>query len=110
MIQGKGNLKGAINSENTLNGKLNNTIEHIYPTLENLKITPTMEEQVFKHENSYGYDVVTIEAIVGEDLEVSPTTQLQEFSSLYENVKVNSEKWLSLNNLLNEEWKDIKRI
>ena len=25
----------------------------------------------------------------------------------YENVKVNSEKWLSLNNLLNEEWKDI---
>ena len=28
----------------------------------------------------------------------------------YENVKVNSEKWLSLNNLLNEEWKDIKRI
>ena len=26
----------------------------------------------------------------------------------YENVKVNSEKWLSLNDLLNEEWKDIK--
>lgn len=28
----------------------------------------------------------------------------------YENVKVNSEKWLSLNDLLNEEWKDIKKF
>ena len=29
-------------------------------------------------------------------------------NELYENIKINSDKWLSLENLLNEEWKDIK--
>lgn len=28
----------------------------------------------------------------------------------YENIEVNSERWLDLNDLLNEEWKGIKRI
>ena len=28
----------------------------------------------------------------------------------YEEVEVNSERWLDIKDLLNEEWKDIKRI
>ena len=89
MIKARGVLTGKIISRKILKGKLNTSIKPIYPELENLKITPTMEEQIFNHKNSYGYDEVIVEAIVGEDLEVSPTKELQEFSSLYENVKVN---------------------
>lgn len=28
----------------------------------------------------------------------------------YEEVEVNSERWLDIKDLLNEEWKDIKRV
>lgn len=28
----------------------------------------------------------------------------------YENIEINSERWLNLANLLNEEWRDIRRI
>lgn len=38
-------------------------IKEIYPPLENLEVTPTKEQQVFTHENSYGYDNVTVNPI-----------------------------------------------
>lgn len=38
----------------------------ILPQLENLEITPTKEQQVFKHENSDGYDNVTVKPIPDE--------------------------------------------
>ena len=41
-------------------------IKEIYPPIENLEITPTKEQQVFTHENSYGYDNVTVEPIPDE--------------------------------------------
>jgi surface protein len=62
----------------------------VYPELEDLTITPTAEEQVFNHENSYGYDEVRVEAVSSETLEISPTTENQEFDGLYGNVKVNA--------------------
>lgn len=48
-------------------------IKEIYPPIENLEVTPTKEQQVFNHENSYGYDQVIVkripdEYIVSEDL------------------------------------------
>lgn len=48
-------------------------IKEIYPPIENLEVTPTKEQQVFNHENSYGYDKVIVkpipdEYIVSEDL------------------------------------------
>ena len=48
-------------------------IKEIYPPIENLEVTPTKEQQVFNHENSYGYDEVIVkpipdEYIVSEDL------------------------------------------
>ena len=39
------------------------SITKIYPSLENLNIVPSKQEQVFEHENSYGYDKVTVEPI-----------------------------------------------
>ena len=59
-----------------------------FPTLENLSITPTTEEQVFNHEDSYGYDEVRVEAVQGKSLEVTPSNEEQSFSDLYTNVKV----------------------
>lgn len=40
----------------------------VYPELENLTVKPTAEEQVFNHDNSYGYDEVRVEAIQDENL------------------------------------------
>lgn len=41
-------------------------VKEIYPPIENLEITPTKEQQIFTHENSYGYDKVTVDAIPDE--------------------------------------------
>ena len=41
-------------------------VKKIYPPLENLEVTPTKEQQVFTHENSYGYDNVTVNPIPKE--------------------------------------------
>ena len=38
-------------------------IKEIYPPIENLEVTPSKEQQVFRHKNSYGYDKVTVEPI-----------------------------------------------
>ena len=41
-------------------------IKKVYPPIENLEVIPTKEQQVFNHENSYGYDNVTVEPIPDE--------------------------------------------
>ena len=41
-------------------------IKEIYPPIEDLEVTPTKEQQVFNHENSYGYDEVIVEPIPDE--------------------------------------------
>ena len=62
----------------------------VYPELENLTVTPSGEQQIFNHPNSYGYDEVIVEAVESEALEVNPTTENQEFNGIYNNVKVNA--------------------
>lgn len=72
MISVRNNLTGKINSKVNLKGKINTTIKGtsepiiIYPTIKDLEVIPTKQEQVFKHENSYGYDNVTIKPIPDE--------------------------------------------
>lgn len=41
-------------------------IKKVYPPIENLDIIPSKEKQTFNHENSYGYDNVTVEPIGNE--------------------------------------------
>lgn len=41
-------------------------IKEIYPPIENLEVTPTKEQQVFNHENSYGYDNVVVKGVTNE--------------------------------------------
>lgn len=48
--------------------ELENVIKEVYPSLENLEVTPSVNEQVFNHENSYGYDEVKVKAIQDDNL------------------------------------------
>lgn len=41
-------------------------VKEIFPPIENLEVTPTKEQQVFTHENSYGYDNVIVKKIGDE--------------------------------------------
>ena len=41
-------------------------VKKIFPPIENLEVTPTKEQQAFTHENSYGYDNVTVNPIPDE--------------------------------------------
>lgn len=66
MIEAKEILIGDISSNQTISGSLNVGVERIYPSLENLTVDPSKEQQVFNHENSYGYDNVTVNAIPDE--------------------------------------------
>ena len=46
-------------------------VKEIYPPIENLEVTPTKEQQVFTHENSYGYDKVTVNAVSLQDKSIT---------------------------------------
>ena len=66
MINVRNNLKGNVRTRLKLTGKLNVSTIEIFPSLENLEVTPSKEQQVFTHKNSYGYDKVTVKAIPEE--------------------------------------------
>lgn len=55
-----------IRAKGTLIGQLSNPIVREYPDIENLEVTPTKEQQIFSHEDSYGYDQVTVKPIPNE--------------------------------------------
>ena len=57
----------------------------ILPELIDLEVTPRSEKQVFKHEGSYGYDEVTVNAIPEEY--IIPTGELQISKNGVHNVK-----------------------
>lgn len=67
---------------------LENVIKEVYPTLENLEITPSASEQVFNHPDSYGYDEVVVNAIPTEELNITPSKETQSFNGIYNKVEV----------------------
>lgn len=60
-------------------GKINVGNVRVYPQLEDLEVTPNNQEQVFTHENSYGYDNVRVKAIdiQLQNKEVTPSKAVQ---------------------------------
>ena len=66
MISVRHTLKGNVKSRQKLSGKLDISTIKIQPELEDITITPTKEQQTFTHENSYGYDNVTVNPIPEE--------------------------------------------
>lgn len=87
MIEAKGNITGKISYQQSLKGQLNNAIEKVYPELEDITITPTSIEQNFKS-SMYGYDNVKVKAVASDNLDVTPTTEQQQYIGLYGTVNV----------------------
>ena len=71
MIRTKQSLIGRISAKQSLIGKINNAIVKIYPELEELEVTPSAEEQLFKS-SKYGYENVKVKAVETEDLNIIP--------------------------------------
>lgn len=66
MLKVKNKLEGKVKSKSILKGKLNNAVAYVKTELANLEVTPTKEVQTFTHENSDGYDNVTVNPIPDE--------------------------------------------
>lgn len=71
MINAKETLTGEIYEKNTLNGEVNVGEKIISPPLIDLEINPSKEQQVFNHENSYGYDEVIVNPVSLQDKEIT---------------------------------------
>lgn len=63
--------------------KIHEEVRKVYPELENLTVRSRAEKQIFEHENSYGYDKVTVEPIEIklQDKEVSPNYSTQKIAA-----------------------------
>ncbi len=61
-----------------------------YPELKDLEVIPSSIEQNFNHPNSYGYDNVKVKAVASDTLNITPTTQSQEYTGLYGTVNVDA--------------------
>lgn len=64
----------------------------VAPGLINLEVEPIAEEQIFRHEGSYGYDEVKVKAIKGETLNIVPSKEEQKFNRVYTEVNVSAIK------------------
>ena len=72
MIKPTKNIKVKIKLTGSITGKLNGSTIFVEPELENLEVTPSTEEQVFKSEK-YGFDEVRVNGITAEiDEDIKP--------------------------------------
>ena len=72
MIRPTKNIKVKIKLTGSITGKLNGSTIVVEPELENLEVTPSTEEQVFKSEK-YGFDEVRVNGITAEiDKDIKP--------------------------------------
>lgn len=69
-------------------GNLKTGIKKMYPTLENLEVTPSEEKQVFNHLNSYGYNEVIVNKIESEELTITPSVEKQVEKGLFNEVTI----------------------
>lgn len=78
---------------------ISDKIIEVAPPLIDLEITPTAEEQIFKHEGQYGYDNVKVNAIQTENLDITPGTEDYNFEGIYNKVKVDGDENLKAENI-----------
>lgn len=60
-------------------------VKKIFPELENLEVTPSLQQQTFKS-NMYGYNIVNVKEIQGKELTVIPTMEEQVNEGVYTKV------------------------
>lgn len=66
-----------LTQKESLDFSIDNTVVEVFPTLENLEVTPNENKQEFNHPNSYGYDKVVVNAVNLQNKEVIPTEEQQ---------------------------------
>lgn len=91
-----------IKATNKITGNLNASIIKQYPELENITITPTLEEQKLKSEK-YGFDEIIVQGIPATDLEINPSFEEQVEEGLFKEVKVGAIPQETLNIIPTEE-------
>ena len=64
---------------------MQNVVKEVYPELENIEITPSTTDKVYKSENYYGYNEVKVKGVDGATENL--TTELTEQDSLITNQK-----------------------
>ena len=85
-----------IKETNKLTGKLNASTIHVYPELEDITITPQLEEQVLKSEK-YGFDDIVVKGIPATEIEIQPTFEEQTKEGIFKEVKVGAIPQQTLN-------------
>ena len=82
-----------IENVDEINLSMDIATKEVFPSLENLEVTPTKERQVFNHEGSYGYDEVVVNAVSEEyiipDGEIEITQNGSYDVKAYASAKVN---------------------
>ena len=69
MIQEKQKLSGILNSKQSLNGSLSNSVIYVDPITQEKTVIPTAEQQIVTPDENYtGLSKVTVEAIQDENL------------------------------------------
>lgn len=67
-----------INDIEEINLSMDVGVKEIYPSLEDLNVIPTKEQQSFKSQNHYGYNIVNIESIPDEYIIPDGTLEVAE--------------------------------
>lgn len=57
------NKNFTIEDNDILEIALDNKVIEVFPTLENIEITPSKKKKIYKSENEYGYDTVTVKGV-----------------------------------------------
>lgn len=78
MIQEKQKLSGILNSKQSLNGSLSNSVIYVDPITQEKTVIPTAEQQIVTPDENYtGLSKVTVNAITLQDKTITPTVEEQ---------------------------------
>lgn len=78
MIQEKQKLSGTLNSKQSLNGSLSNSVIYVDPITQEKIVIPTTDKQIVTPDKNYdGLSKVTVNAITLQDKTITPTVEEQ---------------------------------
>lgn len=82
-------MKAILKTPQKRTAQMKKVIIKQYPELENLEVTPSAEEQVFKS-SKYGFDEVKVKGVEGEEVTITPSLEEQTKEGLFKKVTVNA--------------------
>ena len=83
-------MKAILKTPQKRTAQMKKVIIKQFPDLENLEVTPSAEEQVFKSEK-YGFDEVKVKGVESEEITIVPSAEEQVFEGFFNKVVVEGE-------------------